>query len=309
MALDEAVAERVRSRLAGLSWPGAEPPLPREPEMSEQEQELWRDLVIRRTGLHFPETRLRFLRQRLWERLVPRHFSTYTEYYQFVRFNPEGGKEFTELMESLLNKETSFFRHPPTFEVLTRCVFPTLAESGRFESDNEITMWSAGCSTGQEAYSMAMTFLDTPGCAGMTAKIFGTDLSERALKFARAGRFRSFELRALPDSLRDRHMVRVTMAGEQFFQMSSTIREIVHFSHLNLIELNTCPLSALDVIFCQNVLIYFNDEERIRIASALSQRLKHGGFLFLAAAEAVGLSLPGMQPVRIPDAIVYQRCA
>jgi chemotaxis methyl-accepting protein methylase len=261
--------------------------------MSSHEQELWRELIWSRSGLFFSEGRLRYMRQRLWERLVPRGYRDYSDYYQFVRFNSQGENEFSEL--------------------LSRCVLPALADGSRFGADGSnqvepITMWSAGCSNGQEAYSMAMTFLDSAECKGLKARIFGTDLSITALQVARRGRFRQFELRALPDACRERHMVRVTIAGEHFHQVSRVLREMVRFSHLNLADLASCALSNVDVIFCQNVLIYFKDEDRSRIAAALCERLKPGGFLFLAAAEAVGLSLAGMQPVRIPDAIVYQRC-
>src|SRR5215471_7315525 len=126
----------------------------REPDMSQKERELWRDLVWRRSGLFFPDTRIRFFRRRLWERVAALSLSSYAEYYQYVQFNREGNGEFSELLELLLNKESQFFRHPPSFEALAKTALPELMAEKEKDGDTTLNLWSAGCSKGQEAYSL-----------------------------------------------------------------------------------------------------------------------------------------------------------
>jgi chemotaxis methyl-accepting protein methylase len=293
------------------------------PSPSALEYEVWRELIWQRCGLYFTESRIRFLSQRLRERMRLRRSKSYSEYYHYVAFNPEGEGEWEELLELLLNKETGFFRHLPSFEALTGHVLPRLMRDKQKYGVNTITLWSAGCSTGQEAYSLAMAFLErylepVKGPVLNTAegmadshlwqvKVTGSDISQRALDKARRGRYKPYEVRYMPALYRKNYLTVVEDAQNVFYQVGDRVRELVRFGNLNLSDPDSYWISAQDVIFCQNVLIYFKPESRIEIVRRLCQRLNPGGYLFLAPAEVVGLKLPGVQPVRLPDSLIYQR--
>ncbi len=318
-------AESQRSTPAPLLPGSSAPP----PEMTPLEYEVWREFIRQRCGLYITENRLRFLRQRLWERMTRHGVRSYSEYYHYVAYNTQGDEEWNELLELLLNQETGFFRHLPSYNALTGHVLPELLREKRKRGVSQVAFWSAGCSTGQEAYSLAMAFLETVAPTppplplpspkvgggeraggrgeGWQLKVTGTDISLRALHKARRGQYKAYEVRLLPNRYRDRYLTAVAGEREATYQIVEPVRALTQFGPANLADPRTGWVSAQDVIFCQNVLIYFSPESRGELVWRLCQRLNPGGYLFLAPAEAVGLQLPGVQPVRLPDSLIYRR--
>ncbi len=300
------------------------------PPMSVIEHEVWQKLIQERCGLYFTENRQRYLRQRLWERMCIRGIKSYGEYYHYVVFNERGGDEWAEILTLLLNNETSFFRHMPSFDALTHYVLPALMTEKSRHGVNSITMWSAGCSAGQEAYSIAMAFLEllspigtipksepvplppidaqAPQRAGWQLKVTGTDIDQQALDKARRALYKPSDVRYMPEVYRNRYLkvVEEDKDAPGVYQVIDSVRALTQFGYLNLID-QTYWVSGEDVIFCQNVLLYFETESRIAIVQRLCQRLNPGGFLLLAPAEVVGLQLPGIQLIRQPDSLIYQR--
>lgn len=275
--------------------------------MGETEFAAWREFIWRRCGLDFPESRIRFLSRCLWER-VRRHAMTgYSELFYYVQHDPDGEYEWKELLELLAIKETSFFRHPPSFEALMTCVLPQLMRDKRKQGANLLTIWSAGCSAGQEAYSLAMAFLEVAGGQLWEAKISGTDLSLRALEKARRGRYRPHDVRRIPQKYCDGYMRIAEDEQGVFYQVADHVQAMVRFTYADLTALDDSQVALQDVIFCQNVLIYFKPDHRIEIVRQLCRRLNVGGYLFLAPAEVVGLRLAGVEPVVIKDALIYRR--
>jgi chemotaxis methyl-accepting protein methylase len=254
---------------------------------------------------------------------------SYREYYRYVVTHTAGEAEWLTLLEGLLNHETHFFRHPPSFTALSENVLPELI--GVRAPGDPITMWSAGCSLGQEAYSLAMVFfeLTAPSAAvqaqravsgdpaGLRAKVKGSDISPLALYKARTGLYKPYEMRSLPDVYRQRYFALTESGPQAVYEVGPQLREMVEFGYVNLCDPASSPFAPLpfmggkgegvDVIFCQNVLIYFTSEDRQAIVQQLCQRVRLGGYLFLGPAEGVGLKLPGMQSVRRPDVLIYQR--
>jgi len=300
-----------------------------QPELLSHDCTLWRDYIRQRCGLSFSDSRLWFLRQNLWERMRLCGMRSYREYYRYVVTHTAGEAEWLTLLEGLLNHETNFFRHPPSFAALSENVLPELFRV-RAPAD-PITMWSAGCSLGQEAYSLAMVFLEltTPPTAvqaqraasghpaALRAKIKGSDISPLALHKARAGLYKPYEMRSLPDVYRQRYFAMTESEPQAIYEVGPQLREMVEFGYVNLHDPASSPFAPLpfmggkgegvDIIFCQNMLIYFTLEDRQAIVQQLCQRLRLGGYLFLGPAEGVGLQLPGMQSVRRPDVLIYQR--
>jgi chemotaxis methyl-accepting protein methylase len=275
--------------------------------MAPLETRLWRELIARRCNLFFTEGRLRLLNQSLHQRMVRLGLRSLLEYYDFVVFGPKGEAEWPELFNLLLNHETGFFRHPPSFDALKGHVLPRLIADNRRAPGTPIRLWSAGCSTGQEPYSLAIAFLDTAGRRGGQVQVRATDISPRALTRARSGRYRPFEVRSLPEETRTRYLHRLEEKSGPVFQVCKDVRRLVRFGRFNLNEPDSYVDGNQDVIFCQNVLIYFAPESRASIVSRLAERLNPGGYLFLGPAEAIGLRPAGLEPVRLENALIYRR--
>ncbi|CAG0955193.1 Chemotaxis protein methyltransferase 1 [Anaerolineae bacterium] len=300
------------------------------PPMSTIEHAVWQKFIQDRCGLYFTENRQRYLRQRLWERMRVRGIKSYSEYYHHVAFNARGENEWAEILALLLNNETNFFRHTPSFDVLARHVLPELTEEKSRHGVNSIAMWSAGCSAGQETYSLAMAFLEwlsptrtiprsepiplppmdaqMPPRAGWQLKVTGTDIDQPAIDKACRAQYKPSDVRYMPEVYRNRYLnvIAEDKGVPSVYQVSDSVRALTQFGHLNLID-QAYWVAGQDVIFCQNVLLYFEIANRIAIVQRLCQRLNPGGFLFLAPAEVVGLKLPGIQLVRQPDSLIYQR--
>jgi len=288
-----------------------------QPDLTTSEYEAWREFIWQQSGLYFPQNRREFLARRIWERMRVRQIHSCSEYYHFVRFNPQGDKEWEDLLELLVIGETGFFRHEPSFRALAE-ILPHLLLRNQERGLNTLRMWSASCSTGQEAYSLAMLFLETVRLPQVwQVEIIATDISRRAVEKARSGLYKPFEVRYMPEYYRDKYLTLEGGAGATAstpslrsttrYRVAKRVRDMVHFGHLNLSDPTSCWVAAQDVIFCQNVLIYFKPESRVETVRHLCQRLNPGGYLFLAPAEVTGLKLPGVQLVHFEDSLVYKR--
>jgi chemotaxis methyl-accepting protein methylase len=258
------------------------------------------------------------------------HMGSFRDYYQYVLEDPAGAVEWQLLVELLVNHETSFFRHAPSFAALTQYVLPELIQHA--DRAQTIVMWSAGCSMGHEAYSLAMACLEVTQAGSAVAsyglhpntssssyavRIRGSDISRRALRQARIGRYRWQDVRALPAPYLQQYFTVVGEGQECQYEVVDNVKAVVEFSYINLYDLESSPSAPLpymggkdegvDIIFCQNVLIYFPPETRVQIAQPLCQRLRPGGYLFLGPAEATGLELRGMRTRRCAGALIHQR--
>jgi chemotaxis methyl-accepting protein methylase len=276
-------------------------------DMPPLETSLWRELIARRCSLSFSDSRLRRLNQSLRERMGRLGHRSLLDYYDLVAFRPEGEAEWLELLNLLLNHETSFFRHPPSFEALKDHVLPQLVADGRRTPGSPTRLWSAGCSTGQEAYSLAIALLDTLARQGRQVEVTGSDISPCALERACRGRYRPFEVRSLPEDSRAQYLRRIEDENGPVYQVCDDVRGLVRFRRFNLNDPTSYGVGGQDVIFCQNVLIYFAPEARKEIVGHLAEQLNPGGYLFLGPAEAIGLWVAGLEPVRLENALIHRR--
>lgn len=274
--------------------------------ISPLEQATWRDFIQQRCGLYFTPNRLYFMEKRLWERMCHLHFSSYTDYYHYVLHNENGASEWQQLLEALVNNETSFFRHQPSHTALVEHVLPELLQRKQRQGDTALSLWSVGCSGGQEPYSLSMGLLENMESHLWQLTVYGSDISQRQLERARQGRYRVHDVRYMPEYYRNKYFKAVQIAQRTHYQISADVQAFVHFTAMNLHDSTDYPVSAQDVIFCQNVLIYFEAEDRLEIVKRLCKCLNPGGYLFLAPAELVGLRLPGIEVVHFPDTLAYR---
>ncbi|MEW6735266.1 MAG: protein-glutamate O-methyltransferase CheR [Acidobacteriota bacterium] len=275
--------------------------------MSASEHQVWREFVERRCGIDFGETRIDYLCMRLWERMRLREMTNYNYYYHYVAFNPQGEQEWNELVELLVTKETSFFRHQPSFKALQDYVLPQLISLRQSQGVNSLNIWSACCATGEEPYSLAMVLLKSIEPDLIQLKVLGSDISKTALEYARIGRYKPTAIRSMPIDYQKNYLFEVEDRQGSYYQVHDNVKAITQFSQFNFKQLDECWIKDQDVIFCQNVLIYFRPEYRIAAVEQLCQRLKPGGFLFLGPGEIVGLKLPGIEASHLENSSVYQR--
>jgi type IV pilus assembly protein PilK len=215
----------------------------------------------------------------------------------------ENGAEWGALVERLLNHETSFFRHPPSFDALRKHILPELrgvrARGGR------LNLWSAGCSTGQEAYSLAMLAMDDEALQGEFT-VWGGDISRQAIDIARRARYGPRAVATVPADYRQRFLRPVVTGSLTEYDIVEELRQRVRFMVTNLV--GTDGFSANhDVIFCHNVLIYFSPAAVTQAVAHLASRLTLGGYLLLGPGEAPSERPPGLDPVNLSGVRAFQR--
>lgn len=275
----------------------------RGPGMSDEEFRLMRDLVNRFCGIAFGEDAKYVVERRLRERLQALGLQDFGEYYRHLRFHVDGDAELERAVDLLTTNETYFFRESYQLQAFERELLPEIAE--RNAARKRLTIWSAGCSTGEEVYTIAMILASMPRFAGWDVRIFGSDISRRVLQQARKGVYREASFRAMPpEHLR---FFEETSDGRS---VRSEIRAMCHFGHLNLLEHGrTAIVGAVDVIFCRNVLIYFDAESRARVVRTFFDRLVPGGYLLLGHSESLLRTTTDFELVHLRTDMVYRRPA
>ena len=242
----------------------------------------WQRLIEARTGIDFSQHR-QILQGGLKRRLRELDQTDYDAYFEQVSRWPEGIVEWQALLAHVAVKETSFFRQPAAFELVSNFLRKR-CQSASCQSSKTIDIWSAGCATGEEAYGLAMVAADAieRQSAACVLGVLATDMCGTALQHARAGRYRAKRIEEIPESLRRRFMV---MNGTEL-RIAEPIRQRLCFAEANLLDIEQLPALPMDVIFCQNVLVYFRRERVKRVLDAMVERLKPGGLLVLGPGEA-----------------------
>ncbi len=255
------------------------------PRMSEEEFRLIRDFLVAKVGLFFDEQMKFLLERRLYRRLELRQLKTYRAYEQFLRYDPMGPKELEDMVELLTTNETYFFRESYQLEALTEQILPEVIKQKRLRGDLRIKFWSAGCSSGEEPYTLAMMMLEYPGLAGWEIEIVGTDINQKVLAKARAGIYTEHSLRGVPPGRMDGYLERY---ADGRFRISDKVRKNVTFGAVNLLDRAKLSfLRDVDIILCRNVLIYFDPASKRNVVDLFHDKLNPGGFLLLGHSESL----------------------
>ncbi len=248
--------------------------------MTEDEFRIFRDLVHRECGISLHADKKDFLRAKIEKRLGALNIGSYFQYYKYL--TEKNRDELCIFIDSVTINETHFFRNAPQFEMFREEVLPELLEGKRRRRDYRFNVWSAGCATGEEPYSIAMELAEAiPDALLWNIKIVASDISLRCLGLANSGRYDPEKLNELPEHYRGKFFKRV---GE-YYEVKSTIKNLVTFDYHNLQHEN--GLSEMDVIFCRNVMIYFDIVEQRRLVERFIRILNPGGYLFLGHAESL----------------------
>jgi chemotaxis protein methyltransferase CheR len=242
-----------------------------------------RDLIADASGIAFDERSRFIVERRLQSRLRALRLDDFEAYHRYLLFGPDAAAETARMLEAVTIRETYFFREWQQLEAFRDEILPSIAEENA--GTKTLRVWSAGCATGEEPYSVAVLVLESGLFDGWDVRIVGTDLVRSALGAARRGLFRDASMRATPDDVRDRYFAR---EGTNAWRLDERVRRAVEFEPANLIDPAACAaLPAFDAVFCRNVLIYFGELARRRAASIFHDRLRTGGRLLLGHAESL----------------------
>ncbi len=272
-------------------------------DMSPAEFHEWQALLEERSGMVVSEQRRAFLQANLSSRMREIGAPDYASYYRQVTAGPRGSVEWSTLMDRLTVQETRFFRHPPSFDLLSRYLRQRF-DAGEMQAP--WSLWSVGCSSGQETYSLAICAAEAlAGSNHATAYgVTGTDISLSALSKSREGTYSDSKLEQVDALLRERYFQKLP---EGQYQVVPSLAARVCFARLNVLELGSAPMSDMDVIFCQNLLIYFRRWRRREILNRLAERLAPGGLLVIGVGEVVGWQHPDLMPVADSQVLAFTR--
>jgi len=280
----------------------ASPSLERRRRLRPEEFRLLRDLINAHAGLHFDDDAIASFDRRLGERLLALDLNGFDEYYKFIRFNTRGPAELEQAIELLTTNETYFFRQEYQLHAFRDEVLPRVAKEQA--ARRRLTVWSAGCSTGEEPYTIAIQIHESGLFAGWDVRVIGSDISKKSVATARRAIYRSSAFRATSEAVRKLYF-RDTSDGEQVVDY---IRKMCHFGQLNLLDSGKCAIvGRVDVIFCRNVLIYFDMRSRRLVIDNLYERLIPGGYLLLGHSESLLNLSTAFELVHLKTDLVYRK--
>jgi len=269
--------------------------------LSEHELGEIRVLIEERTGICFDASRERFFCSRVEEHLRSKSFDRGIDLLRAVR---KSNLEYEALLERLLTQETSFFRYPGVYEAFEKRVLPELHVKKFWSSPRTLRIWSAGCATGEEPYSIAMSISDSGSFSeSWNAEILATDVGRQAIKHADQGVYSGRTLSSVSEKQRSTHFS--ACGGGQ--QVKTRLRNMITFTQMNLAS--AVYVGRMDVIFCMNVLIYFSEERRRALVRRFYETLEPGGYLFLGHSESISKMPVKFQAIVLNDCILYRKPA
>ena len=277
----------------------------RPPVMLPEEFRLIREFITEVFGLVLDDNKEGYLAAKLHPRLEELRLTSYADYYAHLKFSPRGQEEQQRLISLITNNETYFFREEAQLRILADEVLPELKGKKTRNGERWLRIVSAGCSSGEEAYSLAMTVLETASFLwGWTVEIIGIDVDPRVLTQARSGIYAGRSLQATPSRYLDRYFKK----GEDGYRVKEVVTNLTRFVEGNLLHLDRClGRQPVDVIFCRNVLIYFDDDSIRRGVEGFADVLAPDGYLFLGHSESLSRITSRYAPVRYPGSIIYRK--
>lgn len=280
--------------------------IPSRPVMSERDFRRFRDFIYDQCGINLMPRKKMMLTGRLSKRLRELGMSSFTEYFDYVTSSRGRSEELVRMINAVSTNKTDFFREPKHFDFLMNQALPHLVRSGRASSHKRLNVWSAGCSSGEEPYTLAMVlseFFRTTGMGGVT--IYATDISTRMLEIAQKGIYQESSVESVSWRLKQKYLMKGKGSQEGCCRIVPELRKYVRFQRLNLIEGRNFGLrTEMDIIFCRNVIIYFDRKTQIRLFEKFYNQLKPGGYLFIGHSE----TLHGINDQFVPvGAAVYSK--
>ena len=270
-------------------------------ELSDADFKLISDTLYREAGIVLPDTKRSMVYSRLAKRLRLHDLDNFSDYCKMITSGKEA-EEMREFVFALTTNVTSFFRESHHFEMLRNQILPGLIE--RAQSGGRVRIWSAGCSNGQEVYSIAATLLSMmPNASNFDVRLLATDIDEKMVEHGRKGQYDKDLIDPVPDALKKKFFSPVTDDPEKV-EVTEPMKKLVTFKPMNLIR--PWPVKGpFDVIFCRNVVIYFDDQTKARLWQQFSQVLDRDGWMMIGHSERIGG--PAMDQFQSVGLTAYRR--
>jgi len=274
--------------------------------MSEEEFRLVRDLIHSHCGIFFDSDAKFLLEKRLARRLDQHQLPGFKEYYHFLKYSRVRDQEISDIMDVLTTNETYFFREEFQLNAFVGELLPELKAVKEMRGDRTIRIWSAGCSTGEEPYTIAMLMMEMGVFKDWKIEIVGTDISHRVLQHARKGLYGKSSFRTTsPERIQ-----RFFHQQDGLYRINDEVRGLVTISHLNLLDENRMILlGKMDIIFCRNVIIYFDQAAKRRVIESFYRSLREGGYLLLGHSESLLNTTTAFALKHLKNDMVYQKPA
>jgi len=264
---------------------------------------LLRDLISDYCGIYFDDDSRVTVERRLNRRLFVHGFDNFRDYYRFLLYSKERESELSEIIDIITVNETYFFREEKQFKSMIEEIIPELRHS--MDERRKLRIWSAGCASGEEPYSIAMLFLENRDrFNGLEIEIVASDINRRVLEKARRGVYTRNSFRSTDDYFTRKYFDK---EGDEY-RIKDSIRSLVTFNHVNLLDTyRQNIIGPMDIVFCRNVLIYFNREAKRKVIEGFSTRLRDGGYLMLGHAESLMNLSTDFALKHLKNDMVYQK--
>jgi chemotaxis protein methyltransferase CheR len=241
-----------------------------------------RDFIYQSCGIFYADDGKTILESRLQQNVKKRQLTNFGDYYYFLKYDSKRDEEMALLIDSITIHETYFFRENKQLDTFMNEVAPELTDMGK--KTRRLRIWSAGCATGEEPYTLSMRLLEHPVFRDFHIEIYATDISRAALSAARRGVYSDISFRSTDNYFQKTYFIK----EETGYRIHDRVKQPVVFLHLNLYERERWGLlPEMDAIFCRNVLIYFDGKAKRRVIDEFYQKLKIGGFLLLGHSESL----------------------
>ncbi len=257
-----------------------------EMDLSESDYRNFTALIYEKSGINLHKGKRELLKARLAKVLRQFDFRSVGEYYDYL-MRDTSGDAFIPLLDVISTNLTAFLREPKHFEFLAETVIPEVFSIGGTKNSGPIRIWCAGCSSGEEAYSIAMTMLEAlPENRHRDLRILGTDISTRMLQIAERGVYEAARVEKVPYGMRRQCFQKGVNRWSGFYRVKPHVRNLVRFQRLNFIE----PFSftdPFDIVFCRNVMIYFDKQTQERLVNRFYEVIQGAGHLFIGHSESL----------------------
>ena len=273
------------------------------PSLSQAQFARLAQIIYDRSGIHFPDNKKYVLESRLGHRLGELEIEDFDQYIAFLTMGPYQTEEFQEMFNRITINETSFFRNAPQLEVFENIILPKLLEARA--SSKRLRIWSAACSTGDEPFTLAILLHRSLGVrlSDWRIEILGTDISEKALSVAQQGIYNSYAIRNTPKLVLDRYFKQ----DGQNYKLNDEIHSMVSFQTHNLYDtLAAKRLGSWDIIFCRNVMIYFDDNMKKKVVNLFENQLAEDGSLLIGHSERISNLTDQFTQLDLPQGFCYQ---
>jgi chemotaxis protein methyltransferase CheR len=265
-----------------------------------------RDFIYAQSGIYVADNRKYLVENRLAARLKELNLKSFAEYHTFLQYDSTRRQELNRLFEVITTNETSFYRNPPQLKVFQDMVLKDVLDKLRAQKQRRLRIWSAGCSTGEEPYTIAIILHEVlrTEIASWDIRITANDLSEAVLSQARDACYSEYSLRTTPKEIVTRYF---TPSGNDF-KLKPEVKRLVSFGQINLSD--RAQLKRVErshIVFCRNVIIYFDDEMKKNVITAFYDNLLPGGYLLIGHSESLHNISRAFRPKHYPGAIIYSK--